>query len=225
MRKSSNTLSGSGARLLFFLILIISLTGSYSFSQSSFEGKVTMKVTSEGKSNSMNYLIKGDKMRIDFSQMGHASAMIMDMNAKKSFVLMPEQKMYMEINMGNFEDMAKNEKKDIEFKMTDVTKNINGFNCVKWIYKSKDAHGDMWMTKDLGSFMMYSNPMGHSQQPEWMKKIQNEGYFPMLVTVYDNNDKTTSELEVTSVEKQNLDASLFAVPPDYKLLQMPNMQH
>ncbi len=215
-------------KLSIFSTVIISfmfLFQGLSYSQSSFEGKVTMKVQSEGNSNTMNYLIKGNKMRMEFSGMGHTGVMIMDVANKKADMLMPEQKMYMEINMNDFKDLAKDQAKDVDFKKTDETKTINGYDCVKWVYKSKDAHGDMWMTKDLGSFMMFNSPMGHSEQPEWMKTIQNEGYFPMLVTIYDNDNKTTSQMEVTSVEKKSLDASLFTVPSDYKLFQMPNMQH
>ncbi len=116
--------------------------------------------------------------------------------------------------------------KDVKFTKTGETKTINGYKCEKWNYTSNDEQGVAWMTKDLGALKMFSGYSMHGSddnQPEWMKEIESEGAFPMDVNIKDNYGNDQGKMEVTSVKKESLDASLFTVPAGYKKFEMPGM--
>ena len=184
-----------------------------------------MKLTFGDKSQDMSYLIKDNKFRMEMNAGGREAVMLTDPAAHKMYMMMPEQKMYMEFPTDKLNGNKSENMKKGDFTKTGETKVINGYKCEKWTYKSEEGNGDVWMTKDLGSFMLFSNPMGrgHSDQPQWVKDLANEGYFPMLVKMYDTSGKENGTMEVTSVDKKKLDSNLFEVPSDYKKLDMPMM--
>ena len=59
-----------------------------------------------------------------------------------------------------------------------------------------------------------------SAHPEWVKFLEG-GAFPLKITATENG-KVTMNMEATKIERKSLDDSLFAVPPDYKELNMGN---
>ncbi len=213
------------------LILSLSILFIFAFqiitsAQPKFEGKVNMKMTYQGESHNMSYLIKGNKIRMEVSEGGHSAVMIFDEGNKKMMMIMPQQNMYMEIPVDqNTADNMDQDNKDVEFTKTGETKTINGYKCEKWLYKSNDDQGVAWMTKELGAFTMFSggSMRGSDNKPEWMKEIESEGAFPMEVDIKDKDGKDQGKLEVTSVQKESLDASLFTVPSGYKKFEMPGM--
>lgn len=211
---------------LFITVLFIFLFQSLSFSQSSFEGKIDMKMTFDGRTHNMSYLVKNDKIRMEFNRGGHTGAVIIDPANKSTIVLMPQQKMYMEMPVTKeMEEGISKKNKDVKFSKTGETKTINGYKCEKWVYSSDDEQGEAWMTKDLGSFTLFSGgPMRRqNNQPDWMKELENEGAFPMLVTIKDKSGNDKGQLEVTSVKKESLNSDLFTPPSDYKKFDMPQM--
>lgn len=73
--------------------------------------------------------------------------------------------------------------------------------------------------------MMMTNPMMDNDTPEWQKKLSGEGYFPMQVVHRDGSGKEEAVMTVRSVEKQTLDASLFAAPSGFQKMEMPMMNY
>ncbi len=211
------------------VILFIFLFQGFSYSQSKFEGKIQMKITEEGQSHEMTYFVKDNKFRMEFNEQGHSGAMIFDPVNKKMIMIMNEQKMYMEIPTDKEMEKEMNENEgEVKFTKTGVTKTINGYKCEKWLYKSNDEQGEAWMTKKLGSFTLLTGQSMRSAEskPEWMKEIEKENAFPMLVKIKDKNGNETGQLEVTSVKKESLKSSLFEVPSGFKKFNMPmNKQH
>ena len=218
-----------------FLITTLLIVSSFmnSFAQEKFEGKVVMNVKSGDKDTDVNFLVKGSKTIIQVTNEEKAN-MIMDSKEKKMIILMPEQKMYMEMDMNMMKGLAskmgksdqteKSDKMAGDFKMTGETKNINGYECEKWVYSGEDGDKtEAWMTKELGNFMGFSNPMMNDEATSWQKKIEGQGYFPMLAIHYDDSGEAESSMEVKSVEKKSLDASMFEVPAGYKKFSMPMM--
>ena len=217
--------------VLFFILLVFCFYPVRSFSQS-FEGEIVMKITDKDQDQPqiVDYYCKGSKIRFEGKgDEGMKGAMVLDTKTSEALILMPTQKMYMTYNYKNFMGHARDsiskamEKGDV--KMTGETKDINGFKCEKWTFKDDDGNtGEAWMTKGIRNFFFFSNPMGgRSDQPEWQKKLTNEGYFPMMVTTKNSDGEIESTMEVTSVEKKSLDESLFTPPSDYKKMEMPTM--
>ncbi len=205
---------------MFFLILAAVLVlPEKSFSQDKFEGKVTFNVYDGGESHTMQYFVKGNKLRFDANEQGQQGQIIMDPAAKQFMIVMPQQKMYMVMPIPDMKD--KNNSSDnaekADFVKTGETKDILGYSAEKWTYKNGDDKGEAWMTKEIGGFQMFDNPM-QQNQPQWQKDLQAEGYFPLLV--YENGDKV---FEVTNIDKKSLDATMFEPPAGFQKMDMPNM--
>ena len=195
------------------------------FSQSTFEGKVVIETTNDGQTHTLNYYSKGDMARFDVnSERGNAN-IIFDKKNKKMLMVMPSMKMYMEfpmdMDLGDNESNATEDKSKSDFVKTSETKTINGYKCEKWIIKEGDKTSEAWMTKDLGGFVFFQSPMGHHQKQKWQEDIENSGYFPMLVVEKDSDGNETGRFEVKSVEKKSLDDSFFAVPAGYNQMKRP----
>ncbi len=203
--------------LLFAAILV--LPGKI-YSQDQFEGKVTFNVYDNGESHTMQYFVKGSKLRFDANEKGHEGQIIMDPSAKQFMIIMPQQKMYMVMPIPDIKDKP-NTSTDIgdkaDFVKTGETKDILGYTAEKWTYKNGDDQGEAWMTKEIGGFQLFDNPM-QQDQPQWQKDLQAEGYFPLLV--YENGDKV---FEVTNIDKKSLDATMFEPPAGYQKMDMSTM--
>lgn len=225
----------------FFLFLAVIVFAPLKiYSQSSFEGKVKMKMTNQdGKSNVIDYYVKGDKYRFDAEGMEGQGYSIWDTDAKKMIVIMPAQKMYMEMSMDFSKDTKaendstmENMKESLKnVKFTHRTKKIQGYDCEELVYKDEDngESGEIWYTKELGSFLMTSgkNPflkgMNTNDLPEDVRNLFEGGFFPMQVTTKDNDGNITSSMEVVGVDKESLSNDMFSVPDGYKKFDMPGM--
>jgi Domain of unknown function (DUF4412) len=223
--------------VLFLSLLIICFIPIKSFSQS-FEGKIVMQISSKDQDEPqvIDYYCKGSKIRFESkSSGGGAGTMVLDTKDNNALIIIPQQKMYMTYSyknaLGAASDTLKNKiKEEMEkgdIKITGETKDINGFKCEKWIFKDDEGKsGEAWMTKGIGNFFFFSNPMRPDRnEPEWQQKLTNEGYFPMMVISKDADGSVESKMEVTSIEKKSLDESLFTPPADYKKMDIPMMMH
>ena len=219
--------------ILFLSLLVLSFISVKLYSQS-FEGEIVMKISDKDrdKPQTVDYYCKGNKIRFESKDHeGMGGAMVLDTKNYDALILMPAQKMYMTYNyksvLGGVRDTITKAMEKGNVKMTGETKNINGYTCEKWTFNDDDGTtGEAWMTKGIGNFFFFSNPMGgRSDQPEWQKKLSNEGYFPMMVTTKNADGEVESTMEVTSIEKKSLDESLFTPPADYRKMEMPMMPH
>ncbi len=219
-------------KLCFITFLIFAVAANIP-AQTSFEGKVVMNVKSDDESTEIDFFVKGNKTLIQVDQEEKAS-MIMDSKGKKMLLIMPEQKMYMEMDLNIMKDYASqmtnkdnvktNDGTTDNFKMTGETKKINGYECEKWVYSDDDGgKTEAWMTKALGNFMGFSNPMMGNEENSWQKKIEGQGYFPMLAIHYDDSGDVESSMEVKSAEEKSLDDSMFEVPSGFRKFDIPMM--
>ena len=206
------------------IVICLSLLLTFSLNaQNKFEGKVNIKVTSDGDEATMGYLIKDNMMRFEMGEDVSQYSLI-DFTNKKMLMVMPEDEMYMEIPASKiFSDVQKEANAEMgKINKTGETKEINGYTCEKWIYKDDDITTESWLAKDLGGFIFLDNPMGGSKS-EWQTEIETSGYFPMLIINLDEDGEEESRWEVTSVEKKSLSADLFAPPANYEKMTMPEI--
>ncbi len=226
----------------FFLLLVVTLFVPLKiYSQSSFEGKIKMKVTNgDNKSNLIDYYVKGSKYRFEMNDMEGKGYSIWDTDAKKMTVIMPAQKMYMEMPM-DFSKMAQSAENDSNMekmkegmknvKFTHRTKKIQGYDCEELVYKDGEdgESGEIWYTKELGSFLMTSskNPflkgLSSNDMPEDVKNLFKGGFFPMQAITKDKDGNVVSSMEVVGVDKESLGNDVFSVPDGYKKFDMPAM--
>ncbi len=210
-------------RTSLFLVLTILSLQINCFGQAHFQGKVDFQVTEGGKSSSLNYFVKDKKFRMESPN--DKGAFIFDASTNKMLIMMDEQKMYMEMPMDMNKMMKEStEKANGDFKATGQTKDILGYNCEKFVYQDENSKNEMWLTKELGGFMFFNDPKQmEGSANDWQTKLLTEGYFPMVVNELNNDGSVKSTFEVKSLQKMELDNSLFSPPAGYKKFSMPNM--
>ena len=211
-----------------------------------FEGTITAKMMpGSERPMEVHYAIKGPHMRVEtqLAQDGVATGVVlMDLTAGTHTMLMPQTKTYMSMNQdsGKFKEMADAAAKisgeastgDL-YKVTTTgqTETVAGYSCQHWLMGSK-KQTDVCLAKGLGqtaSVLDQLKTFGLDEQakaqiqanPEFLKFAEN-GAFPMKMSQIENGQSKTI-MEVTNVERKTLDDSLFAVPSDYKKMEIPAM--
>ncbi len=215
-------------------LIILFLSTVLSIAQEDFEGKIKFKITHDGDAMFLDYFIKGDNLRME---MGDDAKAVFIKNDDKSIVLMPEEKMYMDLDnsilsklpgmtgMNNEEEEKDREDFNIDKYRTGETKTILGYECNQWIFKDEEENDEVeaWVTDELGNFMLMRSPMGGGFSPGWGSSIRNNGFFPILVITRDADGEENSRFEATDVSKQSLDDDLFGPPSDFDEMKIPGM--
>jgi hypothetical protein len=211
-------------RFVSILFIFISFTFLNAFSQN-FEGVVKMKIESEGESVIMDYMVKGDKIRIELPDQSEQASMVMNLADRKMLIIMHEEKMYMEHRIPEFSDNETAEENDGDITITNETKNIHGFTATKWIVKNENGDvTEAWITNELGSFFAMDNPMAQGKRKsKWESKLAGGGFFPLLVVTKDSKGKEKERMEIVTVDKRKLNESDFNPPAGYQKLEMPGM--
>ncbi|HEY9425516.1 MAG TPA: DUF4412 domain-containing protein [Gemmatimonadaceae bacterium] len=195
------------------LAAIAAPTIAHGQSPKQFEGVVTYE--SEG-GRSFQYSIRDGRVRIDMNDEAQRGAMIMDSGSHKMYMLMPEQKMYMEVDaseMGEMDSSADNVKPT----KTGKTEVVAGHKCEYWTVKEEKGQVDICLAKDMGSFQAFSNKsIGNASA--WQEAI-GKNSFPLKVIMHADGKEEVA-LVATKVEAKSLDASLFTPPESYKKMQM-----
>lgn len=204
-----------------------------------FEGTVTYRMNpTSGRPGQLVYHVKGTKIRADITGATGAPPggmyMLMDATAGKMMSVMPAQKIYMTMDMKAMGEQMKqrggHEKQAAKITKTGKSETIAGHKCEHYLVGEKQD-SDICAAKGLGMFMggsaaggpgskgMFGGlPAGYEEYAEFAK----DGFLPLKITAI-RNGREEVVMEATSVEKQSLDASLFAVPAGYQEMDMGKM--
>ena len=192
--------------------LLVALTATTVAAQG-FEGGITMKLTGDnGQATEMTYLVKNGKMR--FEVPGGRGSAIMDPASMKLQMVMTEQKMYVEMDLGAVA-AASTAGKEPKIVRTGRMETIAGYKCEHIEVTGDDGVTDVCGAKGLGGFMMpaLGGRGGPGSPPGWQKAL--EDMFPLKVV---SGGKTV--VEVTNIEKKSVDATLFTIPDGFTKLDM-----
>jgi hypothetical protein len=193
----------------------------------SFEGKITMKTSGpKDMPPTMTFCLKEGFSRLELAGGGQNAAVIYDMTKQELTILMPEQKMYMTQAMPKVDATAVGAAAGATGESLQVTtskEKILGYDCVKYVEKSKEGTSEIWVTDQLGGFPGFAGPPTTSAKrapgapaPQgWEAAIASKGVFPLRVITTDAG-KQTFRLEATAIEKVALPAALFYAPTDYQ---------
>jgi hypothetical protein len=182
--------------------------------QASFEGEVVFNVEEEGKQQVIKYYSKDKRYLMNMPEKG--GSIIFDSHILKMYVIVHEEKMYMESPM-----MPMSAGGGGSITKTGETKNILGYDCEKFLFRQKDRSGEAWMTDELGAFMFFME--SQQEMPDWQSEVLDAGYFPLHVTEYDKDGNIESIFNVKEVTPMQLSADLFVVPSSYKKLDLMNL--
>jgi hypothetical protein len=147
------------------------------------------------------YSSKG-KERMETSMKGMTSVMILRSDKKESYMLMPAQKMYMQMDFSKAQAQSGAQPADSGVEITEVgSDTVEGQATTKYkmIMKDGSAGGFLWITKD-GIVMKMDG------------------------VVKNGNDKSRITMTLKNLKIGSQDAALFEVPAGYtKLPAMGNM--
>ncbi|MGI9076498.1 MAG: DUF4412 domain-containing protein [Gemmatimonadaceae bacterium] len=185
--------------------------------QPAFEGVVTMKLAGmeSGGPRTMKYYVKGGVLRMEMEgKDGGQGYTITDPRRQISYMVMPGQRMYMEMSVApkTAKRIGKSEPKITK---TGRTETIAGHTCEHWIIKVEAEESDVCVAKGLGRFFGMSG--GRQGEPAWISKLGAD-FFPLR---YSKVGQTRASLEVTRIEKRSLDAALFVPPAGFRKMTMP----
>jgi hypothetical protein len=207
------------------------LTAAHSFAADAFEGKVSLAITESkgrGKTQVMDYTMKGTAVRMDITAEGNSVSNIMDLGKHEMLMLMHDQHMYMQMPLkapAQAAAKAKEMEGTADLEKTGKTEKILGYLCQQIIVKDKGATTEMWLAEGLGAFMGLGggNPMagGGGGASKWEQALKGVGGFPMRVISRDASGKEKFKMEATKVAPGPVPDSEFVAPADYQKFAMP----
>jgi outer membrane lipoprotein-sorting protein len=196
-------------RVLIPVFLLVTLCAAVAQAPgfSPFSADMSMKLK-DGKDMNGKVYFSGTKMRQEMNTSGHQMIQIMDMQKKVADTLMPEQKMYMEMDLSKMQQQHRGPKMpDLKAydptnpcaQLEDMTcekagsETVNGRSAEKWIFKSK---------KDGSTITSW---------------IDRKIHYPIRTVSKD------MQMDLTNVQEGMPSASLFEIPPGYRKLDMGSM--
>lgn len=186
--------------------------------QARFEGVITARMMSMQNGADVIYSLKGDQFRMDMSGRGMAMYTLHDASKSSTLMVMPAQRMYME--MSQMAADAPGEHKMPDMKWTGKTETVAGHECEHLLITGDDGQYDVCAVKGMGTFMATSSPMGGrggAAQEAWQKLGRD--VFPLKVQKVGGG----VTFEVTSIQKKSLDDALFKVPDGFQKMDMGGM--
>ncbi len=154
--------------------------------------------TSQGK-----FYLKGDKHRMEITEAGQSSIIITDTANKKSYMLNPKDKTYMDLSAmgmgaGQTQTQSEDELKKLGEWKSAGTETVNGYECEKKIFVYKD--------KSMG------------EMTHWISKKLN---YP--IKMYYQSKDMSMITEYKNIKEGGVDDKLFQVPVGYQKMAMPGM--
>jgi len=202
-----------------------------------FEGRITLAMTSGKDSHTITYAIGKEAVRMEMGAEGRTMATIVSPAKREMIMLMPEEKMYMVMAFNETADAVKDEDlKQANLERTGRTETILGYACEEFISKDRSSTTEIWVTKELGTFIGASGGEGgggggimgmgrrnRSAGGKWEAAFKGKPAFPLRVVSRDAKGKEVSRMEATKIEPGSLPASLFQAPAGWERFQMPNL--
>ena len=219
--------------LLRILAVGILLTATHTFAANAFQGKVSLAMSAEkGRSQVMDYSMKGSMLRMDINSEGHQVSTIMDAAKMEMIMLMTEQQMYMVMPMKKpvEQALAQQGQSTADVEVTGKTETILGYKCSQILVKDKGSVTEVWVAEGLGAFMgmgsgggPFGGKRGGANAAKWEEVIKSKGGFPLRTIMHDAKGKESFRMEATKIEPGSLPDSLFAPPAGYQKFQMPDL--
>ncbi len=214
---------------LFVLLFCIKL----SFAQSNFEGKIELKMSTDGKPDM-------GKTIFYFSEIGGRIETEMkfspNMKPFKTIRIYKKQQpnLYYVLNeaAASYSITDLSQLKSLESTEQEVTikhlgnEKLHNLNCAHILIAGKGGDTEMWTTKELMDFDSYKNlnesdaRARNSSFAKALIKANAEG-FPVK-TVKKNSKGTTITIELIQVERKSNPAHLFEVPAEYVKTETPS---
>jgi hypothetical protein len=219
----------------FFFIAVVLTFSSFCFADTTITQKIegSAIMGQPAMNTTQTIKIKGTKARIDLGN--QHKYQILDLSTKKMFLVDPDKKeaMSMSVDMLNAAGaMFKNANQNAEVNVqnTGNSRTVNGFKCTDYVIT---LSGPMSMTskqcvtkdidyKDFEAFRPYAEGMIRTfMGDKGMAKLPQGMAASAETTISLMGQNHTSKTELQSIKKEDLPASVFEVPADFKLMEAP----
>lgn len=200
--------------------------------QQAFEGAITYRMTSEGRSVDATFMSKGHRTRMEMEAPGMPGQMVilMDNQAMVMQMVMQSVGMYLEMDMkkaaGSGPGNATGAPPRIE--KTGTSEEIAGIRCENYRMQSGDEPGvEACIATGMGYFMGgMDNPMAGRGRgnagPNWAAYSRHfaDGMLPLRVRMQRNGSWVTL-MEAVSVVRKPLEDGLFRLPEGLRKMPVP----
>lgn len=228
--------------------MAVALAGA-AWAGEAFEGKLSFQISSKdmpgGQPMAMEYVVKKGIVRVETKMAGAGNYTLINPAEKKMSIVMPAQKMVMEMAFGAADppapvkapEITKGDKTEkVTFKSDGTTLTLvkagedagagaKTFEGQQWLVKMETMSSEQWVAKDLtalAGFVETFKAMAQGPNAAWMKKLELPG-FPYKMVTKDADGNVTSEMTLVGVDTKSPDDALFTIPEDYKKMAMPVM--
>lgn len=205
--------------------------------QSDFTGSFTMEITElkNGKPGKegpvrISYYVKGDEVAIQPENTGNGNT-IMIFNVKdKTMTTLIEQKgektgVKMKMPDVMLNSVSDNDS-DYSITKTDESKEIDGYNCRKYLIDSKDNTGFAWVTEDvdLDFEKMFTFLQGDKQKGSQMQEFSEMEGVPLEMYTKSKNKNEEFTMKMLNLKTGEVDAAIFNTA-GYEIMDMQNMMN
>jgi hypothetical protein len=185
----------------------------------------------------LTYYVTEGKMRIESPGSMMPGFMIMDFESGAFRMVIPFQKMYLEITKEDVEQLREQYGEEgvesgttgtPEIEPLGMSKEINGMQCDAYRVTQGEDISQVWVSRDLedvvSAFASFIERMeifavegDEEEQLEVFELIREHGFPVMEQTLYSSGYEPQYEImEILSVERGTPDAELFVIPEDYE---------
>lgn len=203
--------------LKFIWIIIMSLSSTIVMAQT-FEGTIEFKKATPTDTTNYVYYVKGDMVRID--EIGGKShkaegTFLVDMDQKTIKALNHDRKLYMDQPTPPSPTM----KGTCSVKKGEV-KNLQGYKCVEYVVTNTEENIQISYWLADGKFSFFEKLLHQLNRPDksavyFLQIPSIKNTFPMLSIQKSMDGMDQVRLEVTKIEKKEIDSSLFELPKTY----------
>lgn len=162
----------------------------------------------------MPYMVKGEKVRMEFGQGSQGGALIFMPEENQMAFILEALKGYMTMETEDYATETSDTEDNTSMENTGQTKTIAGRSCEVWQVTDQQKSYQLCVARGLGNFMMPENPMAQRQTPQWAKEAMQGGFMPLEV-VEITGGKNEIKMKATRIEEKSLSDDLFNIPEGY----------
>ena len=209
--------------LIIQSLILLTICTIAAHATSAFEGVIEASTSSDEQNATMVFTVKGSMTRVDVNGQGGGSVILLDREKKLMNILMPSMKMYMQHEMNA--PTTATEKPTAKIENSGETETLLDHPCQVWTATYADGTVEkLWLATDVNAYFAFGGTASMKRQDSELEKLaKDKGYFP-LKNVKTKDGKTTTFL-VTKIEAKTIDASVFVIPEDFKLMSIPSHGH
>jgi hypothetical protein len=222
--------------------------GLGSIFDSTFEGEITMNVSSKPSSptaakeapKSLLLGLKTPRVRIDAGpelapgnpMLAGGVAFIVDPPAKKGYALINSQKKAVVIDFdkakGGFKpptgpgggpSSPGHTEDPPKIENTGKKDTIAGYTCEIWKITSKTSHAEACLAEKI-KWIDFTDLAVQSPSFAAIAAVSDFNHLPLRIVSFDDKNVEEGRMEVTKVDKKKLPDNHFAVPPDFQIVEL-----